>query len=102
MTKANGIKIAGVSSPYVHTNLINDTTYYYIVTGVNKYGEGNASQEVSATPTRGNIPLAPTGLTATAGNNEATISWNAVSGATTYNIYWSTSSDHIQSNGDKD
>jgi lysophospholipase L1-like esterase len=93
VTTATGIKIASVSSPYAHTQLINDTTYYYIVTGVNKYGEGNGSQEVSATPTRGNTPLAPTGVAATAGNYQATISWNAVGGATTYNIYWSTTSD---------
>ena len=90
-----------VNSPYTHTNLINDTTYYYIVAGVNKYGEGNASQEVSATPTRGNIPFAPTGLTATAGNYQATISWNAVGGATSYNLYWSTFSDISSQNGTK-
>jgi lysophospholipase L1-like esterase len=102
VTKANGVKIAGVSSPYVHTNLINDTPYYYIVTGVNKYGEGNASQEVSATPTRGNIPLAPTGLTAAqTGNDEATISWDAVGGAITYNIYWSTASTVSSQTGTK-
>jgi lysophospholipase L1-like esterase len=103
VTKSNGIKISDVSSPYIHTNLINDTTYYYIVAGVNKYGEGSGSQEVSATPTRGNIPLAPTGLTATAtvGNYTATISWNAVGGAISYNIYWSTSSDISSRNGTK-
>lgn len=101
VTKASGIRIADVSSPYTHTNLINDTTYYYIVAGVNKYGEGNASQEVSAMPSRGNIPFAPTGLTATAGNYQATISWNAVGGATSYNLYWSTSSDISSQNGTK-
>ena len=101
VTKTNGIKIPGVNSPYAHTNLINDNTYYYIVTGVNKYGEGNGSQEASATPTRGNSPLAPTGLTATASNFAATISWNAVGGATSYNIYWSTSSEISSQNGTK-
>ena len=101
VTKENGIKIAGVSSPYLHTQLINDKAYYYVVTGVNKYGEGNVSQEVSATPTRGNVPLSPTGLTATAGNFEATISWSDSSGATSYNIYWSTSSDISSQTGTK-
>jgi lysophospholipase L1-like esterase len=101
VTKANGIRISGVNSPYMHTNLINDTKYYYIVTGVNAYGEGNASQEVSAIPTRGNIPLAPTGLTAVADKLEATISWNAVGGALSYNIYWSTSSNVSSQNGTK-
>ncbi len=101
VTKANGIKIPGVNSPYVHTNLINDTTYYYIVAGVNIYGEGNASQEVSAKPTRGNVPFPPTGLTAVAGIFKATLSWNAASGATSYNIYWSTSSNISSQNGTK-
>jgi lysophospholipase L1-like esterase len=101
VTKTNSTKIAGVTSPYTHSNLINDTTYYYIVTGVNKYGEGNASQEVSATPKGGDIPLAPTGLEDTAGNNKATISWNAVDRATYYNIYWSTSINISSQNGTK-
>lgn len=103
VTKNNGIKIEGVSSPYIHTNLINGTTYYYVVTGVNMYGEGDASQEVSATPTRGNVPLAPTGLTATTGtgNDQVTISWNDSVGATSYNIYWSASSDISSLNGTK-
>lgn len=101
VTKENGIKISGVNSPYIHTNLINDTSYYYIVTGVNLHGEGNASQEVSAMPTRGNIPFPPTGLTAAAGNFQATISWSAAVGATSYNIYWSTSSDISSQKGTK-
>ena len=34
------------------------------------------------------VPLtAPTGINATAGNGQATISWNAVSGASSYNLY---------------
>jgi lysophospholipase L1-like esterase len=103
VTKENGIKIIGVSNPYIHTNLINDTTYYYVVTGVNKYGEGNASQEVFGTPKRGNVPLAPTGLTATVGtgNDQVTINWNDSVGATSYNIYWSTSSEISSQNGTK-
>ncbi|MBM4313122.1 MAG: hypothetical protein FJ122_04285 [Deltaproteobacteria bacterium] len=101
VTKTNGIRISGVHTPYTHTNLINDTRYYYIVTGVNAYGEGNASQEVSALPTRGNIPLPPTGLAAAAGKLEATLSWNAAAGAISYNIYWSTSSDVSSQTGTK-
>ncbi|HKE93629.1 MAG TPA: lytic polysaccharide monooxygenase, partial [Povalibacter sp.] len=34
--------------------------------------------------TPGNVPTAPTGVTASAGNAQATITWNAVSGATSY------------------
>ncbi len=35
-------------------------------------------------------PAAPTGTSVTAGNNEATITWGAFAGATSYNIYRST------------
>ena len=33
------------------------------------------------------VPAAPTGLTATAGNTNAALSWNASTGATSYNVY---------------
>lgn len=35
---------------YVDTTVTNGTTYYYIVTPVNEYGEGETSNEASATP----------------------------------------------------
>ena len=49
----------------------------------------------------GTAPSAPTGATATAGNGQVIISWNAVSGATSYNIYWSTTSGVTKSTGTK-
>ena len=99
VTKGNGTKIADAVSPYTHVGLTNGTTYYYVVTGVNQYGEGLESQEASATPNQGNTPAAPTGVTVVAGDREAVISWNAVDTATTYNIYWSTSPDLSSQNG---
>jgi oligosaccharide reducing-end xylanase len=42
--------------------------------------------EQSATPTLPPPPAAPTGLTATAGNTQASLSWTASSGATSYNV----------------
>ncbi len=51
--------------------------------------------------TTGTVPSAPTGVTATAGNGQVTISWSSVSGATSYNIYWSTSSGVIKTTGTK-
>jgi hypothetical protein len=38
------------------------------------------------------IAAAPTGLTATAGNGQVTLDWNASTGATSYNVYRGTSS----------
>ena len=99
VTKGNGTKIANAVSPYTHDGLTNGTIYYCVVTTVNQYGESIESEEASATPDQGNIPTAPTGVTAVAGDRQATISWNAVNNATTYNIYWSTSADVSSESG---
>ena len=37
-------------------------------------------------------PAAPVGVVAVSGTNQATVSWTPVTGATSYNIYWNTSS----------
>ena len=76
--------------------LINGTTYYFWVTAVNEIGEGPPSNEVSAVPRT--LPGAPTGLTATPGNSQVTLSWTApasdggsqVSG---YNVFEGTTPD---------
>jgi fibronectin type 3 domain-containing protein len=46
-------------------------------------------------------PAAPTGVVATAGAGQVTISWTAVAAATSYNIYWSTTSGVTTKNGSK-
>ena len=73
------------------TGLTNGTTYFYIVRALNADGESANSNEVSATPSLP-APSAPTGLTATAGNAQIALSWNAVSGATSYKVFRSTTS----------
>ena len=90
VTPDTGTKIAGVvAPPSVVTGLTNGTTYYFVVTAVNANGESVASApEVSTMPTAAVPPAAPTGVTATPGNGQVTISWTAVSGATSYNLYW--------------
>lgn len=61
-------------------------TYYYKVAGVGSNGEGNLSQEFSATA--GVSPLAaPTGLVVRAGNTKLSLSWKVVTNALTYNVY---------------
>jgi fibronectin type 3 domain-containing protein len=96
VTTTNGTKIAGATSPAVQMGLPDSTTYYYIVTALNGSGESLPSVQVAATtltpvpaPT---VPAAPTSVTATGGANQVTVSWPAVTGATSYNIYWSTTS----------
>ncbi len=50
VNKTNGTKIEGAATPYTHTGLTNEITYYYVVTAVNDNGESVESTEVSATP----------------------------------------------------
>jgi fibronectin type 3 domain-containing protein len=76
---------------YTDTGLANDTTYYYVVSAVNGAGESANSTQASATP-QVSVPPAPTGLAATAGNTQVALSWNAASGATSYNVKRSTTS----------
>jgi cellulose 1,4-beta-cellobiosidase len=79
------------SSSYVDTSVTNGTTYYYQVSAVNGVGESARSGEVSARPVVP-PPAAPTNVTAISGQARATLSWSPVAGATSYNIYRSTSS----------
>ncbi|MBI5636806.1 MAG: hypothetical protein HZA03_02425 [Nitrospinae bacterium] len=88
VTTANGTKVTGATNGGAITGLTNGTTYYFIVTAVGAGGESATSSEVSATP-QVPAPAAPTGVTATSGDSRVTISWNAVSGATLYHVYWS-------------
>jgi len=88
---------------YTDTGLNPSTTYYYFVKAYNSYGDGSVSSTSSATTTAassgggggGSSTLsAPTNVTATRDSSTPTtvkISWNAVSGATSYNVYYSTS-----------
>jgi fibronectin type 3 domain-containing protein len=54
-------------------------------------GGGGGGDNKTTTTSAPATPSAPTGVTATSGNTQATISWNAVTGATSYNIYWTAS-----------
>ncbi len=99
VTKLNGTKITGASSPYVHNTLSNGTAYYYVVTTINANGESVDSAQVSVTPQF--PPVAPVGLTGAAGNTQATISLSSVSGAISYNLYWSTTTGVSKATGTK-
>lgn len=93
VTPATGTPIANATSPYVQTGLTAGTTYYYVVTAVNATGESAPSAQVSATtaPSAPLPPSAPTGVTATAVSpTQVNVAWSAVTGAVSYNIYWST------------
>jgi predicted phage tail protein len=111
-----GAPVKGTS--YTVTGLTNGTTYYFKVAAVNGAGhQGKASGEVPATPVAATTsaspsasasasatqtsgtgapgvpgaPARPTGLTATAGNSQVSLSWTAVAGAANYHVYEGTS-----------
>ncbi|MDR0503589.1 MAG: fibronectin type III domain-containing protein [Treponema sp.] len=93
-TKTN-ITSGSLTSTYANvTGLTAGTTYYYWVTALNGSRESGYSSNAyattlsSSTPTpTPNVPSAPTGLFAIPSVNEIYLSWNAVTGATSYNIY---------------
>jgi RHS repeat-associated protein len=79
--------VAGTTS-FTDTGLSSGTDFYYEVTAVDAAGESTKSNEANAYT----VPAAPTGVTATGGNDQVALSWSASTGATSYNIYRGTSS----------
>jgi fibronectin type 3 domain-containing protein len=83
-----------VASPFDDTGAAPGTTYYYWVTATNVCGTSafslsdSGSRDASATP-------APTGVTATDGTSctTITVAWTAAAGATSYQIWRSTTND---------
>jgi prepilin-type N-terminal cleavage/methylation domain-containing protein len=67
---------AAYGSSYTVTGLTNGTPYTFLVTALNAIGYGPASVASSAV-TPAAVPGAPTGVTATAGNTTANVTWTA-------------------------
>ena len=53
---------------------------------------GGGSKSDSTNNANNNSPSAPVGISATAADSEVMLAWNAVSNATTYNVYWAVTS----------
>lgn len=89
---------------FISSSLINGAysgSYHHTVAssagGFQTQGSGSGSW--TAVPT--GAPGMPKGVTATAGNKQVTLSWTAVTGATSYNVYYGTSSGVTTANGTK-
>ncbi len=76
---------------FTDTGRTNGTTYYYVVSAVNTYGESANSAEKSATPALP-IPVVPAGVAATPGDTQVNLSWSASASATSYHVKRSTTS----------
>ena len=82
-----GSNVQGTS--FTDANAADGRTYFYIVGAVTGAGQESAnSNAVSVTI----IPPAPTNLSATAGKSQIALTWGASEGATSYNIFRSTTS----------
>jgi len=96
------VKVAAVNgSTFSDTGLAAGTAYTYTVKAVDSAMNYSLESNSSSATTQPGIPSSPAGIVATAGDGQATISWNAVSGATSYNLYWSTSSGVTKNSGTK-
>jgi fibronectin type 3 domain-containing protein len=89
-TQINTVLVTATS--YEDTTVTNDVKYYYYVKAVDSNGEESLPSDIANAIPESIIPSAPTGLTATAGDAKVTLTWNAVAGASGYNISRSLSS----------
>jgi len=83
----NEIGTGVTETTYVDNSLTNETTYYYIVTAVNRLGESSPSNEVSLTPEASEtIPESPLHLVGVSGSNEVSLNWDSVENADSYTV----------------
>ncbi len=89
--------LTNTATSYTVTGLTNGKTYYFKVTAYNSVGEGPATAILSAVPSTPAPPGQPTGLAATPGSNQVSLTWTAptsqgTSPITNYKVYRGTSS----------
>jgi len=90
------VQIATLTSPnYLDTGLTNGTTYYYVVAAFDEVPNlSGYSDEESATPEDVTPPVAPTGLSATGGDQMIVLDWddNGEDDLVDYRVWRSTTS----------
>ncbi|MBI5179735.1 MAG: fibronectin type III domain-containing protein [Nitrospinae bacterium] len=69
-----------------------------VVSGMMACGGGSSGYGSTTSNSASSTISAPTGVTATAGSGQMTVSWTAVSGATSYNMYMATQTGVSKSN----
>ena len=72
---------------FFDTTIASGTTYYYVVTAANSFGESTNSNEAAVIT----LPNAPGSLAATLVGRMVNLNWNALAGAASYNLKRGTS-----------
>jgi len=90
---------AQANTQITHSGLSNGLTYYYRIAATNTAGESDLSAVASAAPasTPVGVPTSPQNLIITNGSGEITLSWNSVTIADTYTVYWKTGQGNVLS-----
>ncbi len=85
------ISATPVAGSFTTQAITNPGTFRYVrYLGPNSSYGNVAELEFDGTLTNPTAPAAPTGLSATAGNTQVALAWNASTGAASYNLYRST------------
>jgi len=83
----DGVLIASpVTNTYTDAGLTNGQTYLYTIAAFSTGGSSPQSAAISAKPVAA-APGMPTGVAATPGDARVVLTWNAVTGATSYQVY---------------
>lgn len=93
---SHGTPIDVTAPPYVHGDLANGTTYYYVITSCYLTSESEPSVEIAATA--GASPR-PTNLSANLVSLDVELSWDAVPMADMYTLYWANESGVTKQSG---
>lgn len=91
-TIASGLTAAASpAAPYYDANLVNGTTYYYVVRAVNDFGAA-VSAPLAVTPSGDNpLPQAPAAMASDSRDSAVLLTWEGVAEAETYTLKRSTS-----------
>jgi YHS domain-containing protein len=111
VTKLSGSKISNASNPFAISELEPGKTYYFVVTVLNEQGESEQSKELSYTAVANKIGLiyfkdlfdksTQDHKSSTSEKGNATLAWDNLPDAISYNIYWNDSPGVTKHNGEK-
>ena len=92
-SRGTGYSLLGTTSStsYVNTGASTGTTYYYRVKAVNRNGMASGYSNIVSGKAKAAAPAAPSVTAGNSSTGKPRLTWNAVSGATSYRIYRSES-----------